>query len=77
MISSARLLPVALVVACAAMSAQAQTTSNQPATASMQRSSVIPYTHDGYVGLSGGRSKYDLDNGRSGLGFGSDDSDSA
>ena len=77
MISSARLLPVALVIACAAISAQAQTTYNNASTANTQRSSIIPYTHDGYIGLSGGRSKYDLNNGPSGLGFGSDNSDSA
>lgn len=78
MITFTRLLPVALVVACASFDAQAQTTYNKSAsTTRMERSSIVPYTHDGYIGLSAGRSKYDLNNGIAGAGFGSDNSDTA
>lgn len=68
MIPSFRLLPVALAVACAAVSAQAQTSNSSNAPARADRSSIVPYTQDGYVGISGGRSKYDLNTGPAGLG---------
>lgn len=74
MTTSFRFLPVALAVACAAMSAQAQTSSST-SSARADRSSLVPYTQDGYVGISGGRSKYDLNSGP--VGFASDNSDSA
>jgi OmpA-OmpF porin, OOP family len=83
MTSAFRILPVAVAVACAAMGAQAQT-GNSSATSSMprsysgsgaERSSVLPYTHDGYVGISGGRSKYDLNSGN--VGLESDNTDNA
>lgn len=70
MTSSLRLIPWLLAAACAATGAQAQTKAPQS-----QRDSFIPYTQQGYLGLSGGRSNYDLNAGPSGLGF--DDSDSA
>lgn len=77
MTSFNRLLPVALTLAatCTVMTVQAQTTrsSNSPALA--DRSSLVPYTQDGYVGISGGSSKYDLNTGPAG--FASDDSDTA
>ena len=50
MTSRFRLLPVALIVACAAAGAQAQTSSM--GNSSMNRSSALPYTHDGYFGLN-------------------------
>ena len=70
MTSSLRLIPWLVVAACAATGVQAQTKASQS-----QRDSFIPYTQQGYLGLSGGRSNYDLNAGPSGLGF--DDSDSA
>lgn len=75
MTTSFRFLPVALAVACAAMSAQAQTSSSSTSPARADRSSWVPYTQDGYVGISGGRSKYDLNSGP--VGLASDNSDSA
>jgi len=75
MTTSFRFLPVALAVACAAMSAQAQTSSSSTSPARADRSSWVPYTQDGYVGISGGRSKYDLSSGP--VGLASDNSDSA
>lgn len=77
MTSFARLLPVALAVSCAAMSVQAQTTSSNTSAARSDRSSIVPYTQDGYVGISAGRSKYDISGGPAGLGLGYDNSDSA
>ncbi|WCM94585.1 outer membrane beta-barrel protein [Acidovorax sp. NCPPB 2350] len=61
-----RLLSCAIALACGAVAVHAQTSS---------RNSVIPSTEQGYLGLSGGKSKYDL---RSGTGnFNFDDSDTA
>lgn len=67
MTPSFRLFPVALAVACAAVSVQAQTTNSSNAPARADRNSIVPYTQDGYVGISGGRSKYDLNTGPAGL----------
>ncbi len=75
MMSAFRLLPVALAVACAAAGAQAQTSNSYSSNRSGERSSVLPYTQDGYIGLSAGRSKYDLSSGPVGTEY--DNSDSA
>lgn len=74
MTSSARIIPIALTLAFASIGAQAQTANSS---ARADRTSVVPYTQNGYVGISGGRSKYDLNSGPAGLGFGYDNSDSA
>ena len=72
-----RYAPLALAIAaCTVAGAHAQTSSTQPSSAE-RRSSVLPYTQDGYIGLSGGRSAYSLNGGPSGLGLAYDDSDSA
>jgi opacity protein-like surface antigen len=71
--SSLRTIPWLLAAACAATGVQAQTSSTSP----KQRDSVIPYTQQGYIGLSGGRSNYDLSADPTGTGLGFDDSDSA
>ena len=72
-----RYAPLALTIAaCTVAGAHAQTSSTQPSSAE-RRSSVLPYTQDGYIGLSGGRSAYSLNGGPSGLGLAYDDSDSA
>lgn len=68
-----RILPVTLAVLCATATAQAQTASSSTA-GRADRSSMAPYTQDGYVGLSGGRSQFDLNSGP--IGFRSDSSDS-
>jgi opacity protein-like surface antigen len=72
------------LAACFAFGAHAQSSTSSGAYASdtsgsmgQTRSSWLPYTHDGYLGLSGGRSNYSLRNGPSGLGLGRDDSGSA
>jgi OOP family OmpA-OmpF porin len=57
-----RVLPVALATAFAAFGAQAQTS-----TPNSERTSFVPYTQNGYVGISGGKSKYDLNGGPVGL----------
>lgn len=76
MTSAFRLLPVALAVACAAAGAQAQTNSNYSYSGnSGERTSMLPYTHNGYAGLSAGRSKYDLSTGPAGMEY--DNSDTA
>lgn len=75
----------ALLAAClAAAGAQAQTTAGSTSSASSispssatGRASALPYTHDGYVGISGGRSKYSLNSGSSDLGLGYDETDNA
>lgn len=67
-----RIVPVALALACCATLASAQTPDR---TAMGERSSFIPYTQQGYIGLSGGQSKYDLNTGP--IGWDSDDSGSA
>jgi len=75
-ISLPRSAALALAVAgCAMAGAQAQTTT-APRTSSEHRS-VLPYTQDGYIGLSAGRSGYSLNGGPSGLGLAYDDSDTA
>jgi OOP family OmpA-OmpF porin len=66
--TSNRLIPVALAVVCAAVGVQAQTTNSSNPSMRADRSSIVPYTQDGYVGISGGRSKYDLNTGPVGLG---------
>ena len=72
-----RYAPLALAIAaCTVAGAHAQTSSTQPSSTE-RRSSVLPYTQDGYIGLSGGRSAYSLNGGPSGLGLAYDDSDSA
>ena len=71
--SSFRLIPWLVAAACAATGVQAQTSSASP----KQRDSFIPYTQQGYFGLSGGRANYDLNAGPPGTGLGFDDSDSA
>lgn len=63
-----RLLPVALALACCATAASAQT-STRSASNMSERSSMIPYTQQGYVGLNMGQSKYDLNSGSGGFGF--------
>lgn len=55
-----RLVPAVLAVVCAAGSAMAQAQTSASSTATGPRSSVLPYTQDGYVGISAGRSNYDL-----------------
>ncbi len=71
--SSLRLMPWLVAAACAATGVHAQTSSASP----KQRDSFIPYTQQGYFGLSGGRSSYDLNAGPPGTDLGFDDSDSA
>lgn len=68
-----RMIPWLAVAAaaCAATGVHAQTSN----AASQQRDSFIPYTQQGYFGLSGGRSHYDLNGGPPGTGLGFDDSD--
>lgn len=64
--------------ACSLASAQTQqgtTSSTTSANASGQRDSFLPYTQQGYVGVSAGQSKYDLRSGTGG--FPTDDSDQA
>ncbi len=56
-------------VVCGVARAQA------PAIPSMSSGSALPYTQAGYIGISGGRSRYDLATGPAGVGH--DDSDSA
>ena len=63
-----RLLPVALSLACCATAVTAQT-STRPASNMSERSSMIPYTQQGYMGLNVGQSKYDLNAGSGGFGF--------
>ena len=46
-----------------------------PADAPMSSRSVLPFTQSGYIGLSGGRSQYDLATGPAGLAY--DDTDTA
>lgn len=87
MTSAFRLIPVALAIACTGLAAQAQTSSStSTATTSTSggmyasgsgtgRTSVLPYTQDGYVGISAGNSKYDINPGLGGTGF--DDSGNA
>jgi OOP family OmpA-OmpF porin len=79
MTSLARILPAALAIACASIAVQAQTTTSprDSSSAGTDRSSWMPYTQDGYVGISAGQSKYDLNSGPSGLGLSSDNSDTA
>lgn len=81
------LVPAVLAVACISMGAQAQTSTatSSPSTSSSSssmssaqrgdRMSVLPYTQNGYVGISAGQSKYDIRSGAGGAPF--DDSDSA
>lgn len=63
--------------ACSVASAQTQqgTTSNNTMSANGPRDSFLPYTQQGYVGVSAGQSKYDLRSGTGG--FPTDDSDQA
>lgn len=64
--------------ACSLASAQTQqgtTSSAMSANANGQRDSFLPYTQQGYVGVSAGQSKYDLRSGTGG--FPTDDSDQA
>ena len=58
-----RLVPCVLALACAvgATAVSAQTTKRSGTMA--ERSSFIPYTQQGYIGLSAGQSKYSLDSG--------------
>ena len=58
-----RLVPLALALACAAgaTAVSAQTTNRSGTMA--ERSSFIPYTQQGYIGLNAGQSKYSLDSG--------------
>lgn len=67
------------LAACAALGVQAQTgaTSTAGAANDSPRGSVLPYTQDGYIGLSGGRSAYSLNGGPAGLGLSYDDSGNA
>lgn len=72
MTSTKRLIPCLLAIAgaCAAAGAHAQTTGRM---AGADGQSFIPGTSEGYVGLSVGRSKYDLSSGTGGYSY--DDSD--
>ena len=72
--SAFRLLPVALVATFAVAGAQAQSTNSYPSQ-SGERASMLPYTHNGYTGISAGRSKYDLSTGPVGMAY--DNSDTA
>jgi len=88
-----RQVPLALAIAaCTVWSAQAQTSSPSSSTSSGMsspasstgssgwgsgRSSVLPYTQDGYIGINGGRSNYSLSNGPAGFGLSQDDSGNA
>lgn len=81
---SFRPLTVALVLATGMTGvADAQTSSSRPASGSspssagIGRASVLPYTQNGYIGISGGRSQYSLSNGPPGLGLAYDDSGNA
>ncbi|GKT15027.1 outer membrane beta-barrel protein [Acidovorax sp. SUPP2522] len=65
-----RVLPCVLALAFGAVTAHAQT-----ANRASNRDSFIPSTQQGYVGLSGGQSKYDLRSGTGGFAF--DDNDTA
>ena len=80
--------PLAIALAAAtlvaATAAQAQTASSSaasganagiPASGRSDRMSVLPYTQDGYLGISAGRSQYDLRSGPAGTAY--DDSDNA
>ena len=51
--SAFRLLPVALVATFAVAGAQAQSTTSYPSQ-SGERASMLPYTHNGYTGISAG-----------------------
>ena len=71
-------LALALAAGSAAALAQAASTSSStPGDTRGHRTSLVPYTQDGYVGISGGRSQYDLHSGPPGLGLSYDDSGSA
>ncbi len=73
-LSARRWAPLAMVaLACAVGSAaaQGQTATTSSSAGMGNRSSVLPYTQDGYVGISAGRSNYDLRTG----GMPYDDSD--
>ena len=72
--SAFRLLPVALVATFAVAGAQAQSSTSSPSQ-SGERASMLPYTHNGYTGISAGRSKYDLSTGPVGMAY--DNSDTA
>ena len=80
--------PLAIALAAAtlvaATAAQAQTASSSgasganagtPASGRSDRMSVLPYTQDGYLGISAGRSQYDLRSGPAGTAY--DDSGNA
>ena len=56
-----RLLSCAVLLACGVTAVTAQTPNRSGTMA--ERSSFIPYTQQGYVGLSAGQSKYSLDSG--------------
>ena len=60
-----RLLPCILAVACGATTAVAQTSNRSGSMA--ERSSFIPYTSQGYIGLNLGQSKYSLNSGLGGF----------
>lgn len=66
-----RLIPCVVALACGAAAVEAQTTSSNR----VSDRSFVPGTQEGYVGLSGGQSKYDLRSGTGGFAF--DDSDTA
>ncbi len=80
---------IALAAACGTTAVQAQGTSSTSTNTSTHsgtsssgyglqaRNSVLPYTQDGYIGLSGGRSAYSLNRGPAGSGLDYDDSGSA
>lgn len=69
-----RLLPCLVALACGAATVHAQT-STRASNATSGRSSFIPSTQEGYIGLNVGQSKYDLRSGVGGFGF--DDTDTA
>ncbi len=68
--ASLRVIPCLIALACAASAAQAQTSGT-----GLTNRSYLPGTQQGYVGLSGGQSEYDIRSGTGGFGF--DDSDTA
>src|SRR6476620_7158493 len=58
--SARRWAPLLMAMACAAGTAMAQGQTAPSSGATTNRSSVLPYTQDGYAGISAGRTNYDL-----------------
>lgn len=62
-------LAAAACTAAVAQQTQPPASPQPPASRGTERQSVLPYTHDGYLGISGGRSKYDLGSGPAGVAY--------